>query len=59
MIDSVASHASVIQYELFNENDMISDFNASDVVAFARLYDNTRLIDADSGGEGLAAQDAF
>lgn len=59
MIDSVAGHASVIQYELFNEDDMVSDFNVSDVVAFAKLYDSTRLIDADSGGEGLAAQDAF
>ena len=25
MIDTVASHPSVIQYELFNENDMVSD----------------------------------
>ena len=84
MIDTVASHPSVIQYELFNENDMVSDvtqwrflrlfvalfvsltleasllqFNVSNVVRFARLYDHTRLIDADSGGEGLAAQGAF
>ena len=29
------------------------------MVRFARLYDHTRLIDADSGGEGLAAQGAF
>ena len=43
----------------FNENDMVSDFNVSDVVEFVRQYDPTRLIDADSGGEGLAAQDAF
>ena len=34
-------------------------FNVSNVVRFARLYDHTRLIDADSGGEGLAAQGAF
>ena len=59
MINTVASHPSVIQLELFNENDMISDFNVSDVVEFVRQYDPTRLIDADSGGEGLAAQDAF
>ena len=25
MMDTVASHPSVIQYELFNENDMVSD----------------------------------
>eukprot|EP01047_Picozoa_sp_COSAG01_P005482 COSAG01_NODE_188_length_22632_cov_15.284915_9_plen_1110_part_00 len=59
MIDTVAPHPAVIQYELFNENDEVSDFNASDVVAWARWYDHTRLIDADSGGEGLAAQHAF
>ena len=48
-----------VRYELFNENDMVSDFNASNVVDFVRQYDRTRLLDADSGGEGLAAQDAF
>ena len=38
MIDTVASHPSVIQYELFNENDMVSDFNVSDVVEYVRQY---------------------
>ena len=28
MIDTVASHPSVIQYELFNENDMVSDVHS-------------------------------
>ena len=59
MVRTVANHPSVIQFETFNENDMVSDFNASNVVDFMRGFDPTRLIDADSGGEGLAAQNAF
>merc|ERR1740129_2366902 len=53
MIDARANHVSIIQYETFNENDMVSEFNVTHVVRWTRWYDPTRLVDADSGGEGL------
>ena len=50
LIDGRGSHPCIIQYDLFNEQDMVEDFNVSGVVRWVRGYDPTRLIDADSGG---------
>ena len=50
MIDGRGNHPSIIQWETFNEGDMVSHFNASDVVAWTKKYDPTRLVDTNSGG---------
>jgi len=38
------------RYDTFNEQDMMHDFNTSNVVKWVQRYDNTRLVDTDSGG---------
>lgn len=41
---------SIVQWEAFNEADMVADFNASDIVQMFRQLDSHRLVDTDSGG---------
>jgi beta-galactosidase/beta-glucuronidase len=50
MIDGRSNHPSIFQWNIFNEQDMAHDFNATNVVRWVRRYDHTRLIDTDSGG---------
>ena len=39
MMDTVHNHPSVVQFETFNEGDMVSPFNSSAVVAWAKARD--------------------
>jgi len=50
LIDGRSNHPSIFQYETFNEQDMVYDFDASRVVQWVQSYDPTRLVDTDSGG---------
>jgi len=50
MIDGRGNHPSIIQWETFNEGDMVKHFNATNVVEWTRKYDPTRLVDTNSGG---------
>lgn len=50
MIDGIGNHPSIIQWEVFNEGDMVSHFDAAKVVEWTKKYDTTRLVDTNSGG---------
>jgi beta-galactosidase/beta-glucuronidase len=50
LIDGRGNHPSIYQFDTFNEQDMMHDFNTSNVVRWVKQYDNTRLVDTDSGG---------
>ena len=50
MIDGVGNHPSIIQFTVFNENDCVSQFNATQVVEWVQGYDPHRLVDTNSGG---------
>merc|ERR1711934_1296261 len=50
MIDGRGNHPCIVQWETFNEGDMVRHFNASAVVAWTKAYDPTRLVDTNSGG---------
>ena len=50
LIDGRGSHPAIVQWDLFNEQDMVEDFNTSGVLRWVRAHDPTRLIDVDSGG---------
>ena len=53
MVATVFSHPSVIQYTIFNEEDMTDVFTPADVqalVSWLKDADPSRLVDADSGG---------
>jgi len=50
LVDGRGNHPSIIQWESFNEGDMVKHFNASNVVKWLKAYDPTRLVDTNSGG---------
>ena len=51
MIRDVRNHPSVVQFETFNEGDMVRSFaNVSDIVKYVQGYAPGRLVDTDSGG---------
>ena len=50
LIDGRGNHPCIFQYDTFNEQDMMHDFNTSNVVKWVQRYDPTRLVDTDSGG---------
>ena len=51
MIHDVRNHPSVVQFETFNEGDMVGHFsNVSDIVKFVQGYAPGHLVDTDSGG---------
>jgi len=54
LVDGRGNHPSIIQYEVFNEADMVRDFQASSAVNWVKMYDPTRLVDTDSGGPANA-----
>jgi hypothetical protein len=39
-----------VQWEAFNEEDMVSFFDPAEIIAYIAQLDQTRLIDTDSGG---------
>eukprot|EP01084_Bolivina_argentea_P181108 312832_1 len=51
-IEQLYNHPSIIQWEIFNENDCWKVFpNITQVYEYVRSLDGTRLIDVDSGGK--------
>jgi len=50
MIDDRYNHPCIVQWTAFNEEDMVSHFNATAVVDWIKNYDPTRMVDTDSGG---------
>ena len=51
MVRDKSSHPSIIQWEIFNENDCWNWFpNITEIVDIVSNIDDTRLIDIDSGG---------
>jgi len=45
------NHPCIVQWTLFNEGDCWNSFNVSASLDLMRSYDQTRLIDVDSGGD--------
>ena len=43
------STCSIVQWEAFNESDMVSFFDPAEAIAYIAQLDPTRLIDTDSG----------
>jgi hypothetical protein len=52
MMDGRYNHPSIIQIELFNEDDCWKEFDVPSVYAWAQGYDGSRLIDSNSGPDG-------
>ena len=51
-VDALYSHPSVVQWEIFNEDDCWQMFDVVAVHAWLRAYDPYRLIDTQSGPDG-------
>ncbi|EGD76874.1 hypothetical protein PTSG_12695 [Salpingoeca rosetta] len=50
MIVGRFNHPCIVQWEAFNEGDMVAHFNPQQAVDFIRALDPSRLVDTDSGG---------
>jgi beta-galactosidase/beta-glucuronidase len=57
MMDGRYNHPSIVQWDLFNEGDCVGVFaDVPAVVAWAKAYDPSRLVDTNSGGPANALQ---
>ena len=50
MITGKFNHPCIVQWETFNEEDCVAQFNATAVVEYVQSLDPSRLVDTDSGG---------